>query len=279
MNSSFSSEQYGPWALIAGGSEGIGYCFAQKLAASGINLILLARRTEALDEAKASLEKDFSVEVRTHSVDLTASNLPGRIDEITSGLDIGLLIYNAGAMHGANLFLDDPLEKAQKLVGLNCNGPVVLCHKLGQAMRERGRGGIILLSSMSGLAGGAYVASYAATKSFDIVFAEALWAEMKPFGVNVLGLIAGVTDTPAMERSGIQFEQDGESVAMNAEDVAREGLENLAEGPLHIAGENNRGVGDLLRGSDRRQAVELMTFGAASMYDKPFPINSEVANG
>ncbi len=130
-------------------------------------------------------------------------------------------------------------------------------------MRERGRGGIILLSSLSGLTGGAFVAAYAATKAFDITLAESLWAELHPHGVHVLGLVAGATDTPAMAATGVNFAPGD---AMASEDVAREGLEHLPHGPLHVAGEGNRAVQALLRGEDRRQSVAMMSAGAAGLY-------------
>jgi short-subunit dehydrogenase len=267
-------KNYGPWAIIAGGSEGIGLCFAQQLAAAGIHLVLLARRQQALNDARATLTTDYDVEVRIQSIDLTAGDLEQKLDAIVEDLEIGLMIYNAGAMHGAELFVDSSLKKAQQLINLNCHGPAVFCHKLGKPMRDRARGGIILLSSVSGLAGGAYVATYAATKSFDIVFAEALWAEMKPFGVDVLCLVAGATDTPAMARSGIDFDSGSDFPPMRPEDVAAEGLQQLANGPVHVAGDGNRAVADILR-ADRVQAIDLLSRGAAGMFNKPFPIAGE----
>lgn len=265
--SSFS-ERYGPWALIAGGSEGIGLEFARKLAQGGINLLLLARRAAPLQCAREQLLAESAVEVRTAAVDLTAEDLECRIDELCSGLEIGLLIYNAGATHGVGLFLDEPLEKARQLVRLNCDGPLTLCHRLAGPMRQRGRGGIILMSSMSGLTGGAYIGTYTATKSFDITLAESLWAELNPHGIDVLCLIAGATDTPAMAASGIALGDN----AMAAAEVAAEGLAALPQGPVHVAGENNRMFASLLRGEDRRQSIELMSQGAAGMYDRPWPL-------
>ncbi len=265
------AERYGPWALIAGGSEGIGFAFARRLAAQGIHLVLLARRRKSLEEAASVLREEYDVEVRVHPVDLTARDLDRRLDDILGGLQIGLLIYNAGATHGAELFLDAPLDAARHLVDLNCHGPVVLCHRLGRSMRERGRGGIILLGSMSGIAGSAWVATYSATKSFEVVLAEALWAELRPFGVDVLALVAGATDTPSMARSGIGFsERDGMS-PMQPDEVAEEGLAHLARGPVHVAGAANRATAEFLR-SDRGRAIELLSAGAARLYGKPHPI-------
>lgn len=261
-------ERYGPWALIAGGSEGIGLSFARQLAAAGLNLILLARREAPLESAAGELMAEHGVEVRTYAVDLTAPDFAAQLPDITGSLEIGLLIYNAGAMHGAALYLDEPLAKIQKLIALNCQGPTLLTHHLGEKMRQRQRGGIILLSSLSGLTGGAYIATYAATKAFDIVLAEGLWAELLPHNVHVLGLIAGSTDTPAMAASGINFAQ---GQAMDSDEVAREGLAQLAHGPIHVAGENNRAGAEILRGDNRRQSVALMSQGAASLYQLPMP--------
>jgi short-subunit dehydrogenase len=261
-------QQYGPWALIAGGSEGIGLSFARQLAAAGINLVLIARRQEPLEAAKEHLLQTYPIQVQTHAMDLTSTDVEEHLSGIIKGLEVGLLIYNAGAIHGAGLFLNEPLDKARKLIHLNCLGPAIFCHLLGNAMRERGRGGIILMSSLSGLTGGAYIASYAATKAFDIILAEGLWAELAPCGVHVLGLVAGATDTPAMAASGIDFETGH---AMDAMDVAREGLEQLPFGPIHVAGDGNRDGAAILRGEDRRQSVTLMSAGSAGLYGLPLP--------
>ncbi len=265
--SSSRLQNYGPWALIAGGSEGIGLAFARELAAAGINLLLLARREEPLQLAREQLRAEHPVQVSCAAVDLTAAGLEQQLAELTEGLDIGLLVYNAGATHGAGLFHDQALDAARRLVELNCHGPVTLCHALGGPMRARGRGGIILVSSMSGLTGGGYVATYCASKAFDIILAESLWAELKPFGVDVLGLVAGATDTPAMARSGVAI---GEA-AMRPEQVAREALEALPAGPLHVAGADNRAFASLLRGEDRARSIAMMSQGAAGMYGKPWP--------
>jgi len=130
--STITPDQYGPWALIAGGSEGIGLCFARELASAGFNLLLLARRHEPLQAAREQLSSEFPVEIRTHALDLTAADIEDQLIDLVDGLEIGLLIYNAGAMHGVGLFLDEPLQKAQTLVQLNCHGPL---HVAGEGNR------------------------------------------------------------------------------------------------------------------------------------------------
>jgi short-subunit dehydrogenase len=272
------ADKYGPWALIAGGSEGTGKSFAALLAAQGIHLILVARNAEPLGETAAEIRGKFSVQVQTAALDLTAADLEHKVDSLCAGKDIGMLIYNAGATHGAGFFLDQPLDRAMNLVRLNCIGPVTLIHKLGNRMKQRGRGGIILMSSMSGLAGGGFVAAYGATKSFEITLAEALWFELGTVGVDVLGLIGGATRTPAMARSGAKFGSAGEQsssgpniVPMESDEVASEALAQLGKGPVWVAGENNRQSAKWLRGAPREQLVPAMSAAAAQIYGLPLP--------
>ncbi len=264
-------ERYGPWALIAGGSEGIGLSFGRRLAAAGLNLILIARREKPLQDAAHSLSTQYGVEVVTQALDLAIGPVETQIRALMEDREVGLLVYNAGATHGAGLFHDTDFSEASKLVGLNCMSPLLLCHLLGGPMRKRGRGGIVLLSSLSGLAGGGYIASYAATKAFDIALAEGLWMELMPCGVDVLGLIAGATDTPAMRSSGADFSAYGAS-PMSSDEVVDEGLKALGGGPLWITGEGNRAFAGLLRDNNRQPAMEAMTSGSAMLYGLPYPI-------
>lgn len=258
-------ERYGPWALVAGASEGIGASFARQIAQAGVNLVLLARRVELLERLAEEIRNTSGVEVRTVSADLSTDDLLARLAPATEDLDIGLLVYNAGAVHGAARFHDRDVDAALDLVRLNCVGPVLLCHHFGRRMLERGRGGIIMLSSMSAVSGSALTATYAATKSFDQILAEGLWAEMGPRGVDVLALIAGATRTPAMERSGALI-GGADFPGMDPEDVAREGLDNIGNGPIWVAGAENRAGYEFLRTLPRADAVALMSQGARTIY-------------
>lgn len=255
-----------------------------QLAERGINLLLVSRRAGPLEETAAEIRRRFGVQIAAHALDLTADGLDPEIDRLVVGKEIGLLVYNAGATHGAGLLLDQPIERALDLVRLNCVGPLVLIHKLGQQMKARGRGGIILVSSLSGLAGGAFIATYAATKSFEIVLAESLWYEFGTVGVDVLGLIAGATLTPAMLRSGMKFGSPGDDAArpspdgpttnivpMDPDDVAHEALEHLGHGPIRVAGEANRASAASLRSAPRDLVVEAMSAAVAQMYQMPLP--------
>lgn len=229
-------DKYGPWAVIAGGSEGVGAGFAEELAEAGLNLVLLARKPGPLEETAAKA-RAHGVEVRTLAVDLLAADAVERIRETTADLDVGLLIFNAGANTYGHEFVTGDLDACRKVLTLNIDRQLELSQVFGAPMRERGRGGIILLGSLAGFVGAEHVSIYAAAKAFSRVFAEGLWLEMAEHGVDVLGLVLGVTRTPAMERAGLDFDLPG----LNASDpyaVAREGLDHLSDGPIWVAGGN-----------------------------------------
>lgn len=276
MKSENWADKYGDSALIAGGSEGIGLAFAMRLARQGVRPILVARNKDNLATAAEKITNETGVEVETHSLDLTVSDLDSRVDEIINGREIGTLIYNAGAVHGAGLFLDKPLDHALGLIRLNCIGPVTLVHKLGHAMRRKKRGAVILVSSMSGLCGSGYIAAYASSKSYEITFAESIWLEFKADGVDTLGLIAGSTRTPSMERAGLKFSPDAEGKSdsmdirpMDPDDVASEGLSALGTFPTHVAGESNRQSVAWLRSAPRTETIDVMTRAGGNMFGLP----------
>jgi short-subunit dehydrogenase len=260
-------ERYGPWALVAGASDGIGECYARAIAEEGVNLLLLARREPQLASLAAELRAKHGVEARTLVADLTAPDLDAKVEAATRELEVGLLVYNAGAVHGAMAFHDFPVAHALGLVALNCTGPVLLAHRLGARMRARGRGGIVLMGSMISFAGSAYVASYSATKAFDRILAEGLWHELKPHGVDVLGAVAGATRTPSMLASNESF-ADYPGV-MEADEVARGALAFLGKGPLWVAGDANCATAKALCPVPRIPVINAMSEASASIYGLP----------
>ncbi|MFE7624989.1 SDR family NAD(P)-dependent oxidoreductase [Streptomyces sp. NPDC057509] len=227
---------YGPWAVVAGGSEGVGASFAHRLADAGINLVLIARKPGPLEETAARV-RARGVEVRTLALDLLGPGAPDKVAAATDGLEVGLLVFNAGANSYGHDFVSGDLERVQGVLDLNITAQLALTHHFGAPMKERGRGGILLVGSLSGYLGQARISVYSAAKAFSRVFAEGLWLELRPHGVHVLELVLGVTRTPAMERAGLRMDLPGLRVA-EPDDVAREGLEHLADGPVHIAGGN-----------------------------------------
>jgi short-subunit dehydrogenase len=263
------AERYGPWALVAGGSEGIGASFARRIAERGVNVAVLARRPEPLEELAAGIRASTAAEVRWASVDLTASSLLDDVDALVDGIDVGLLVYNAGAVDAATFFIDRPIDDALRLVNLSCRGPVLLSYRFGKAMAARGRGGIILMTSMSAASGSAYTAVYSATKAFDLVLAESLWMELGQRGVDVLAVPAGLTDTPTMRRSGVRVD-DSPFMPMSSDDVADVALGALGgDSPTHVAGSQNREMSASLWPVARADLIAGMSEGAASLYGLP----------
>ena len=242
-------EKYGPWAVLAGGSEGVGAEFARLLAGAGVNLVLVARKPEPL-ESTADECRRLGVEVRTLATDLVDIDAVDAVTAVTEGLEVGLLIYNAGANTCSAEFLDAGLADFQRVIDLNITTMMALVQHYGRAMRERRRGGILLVGSMAGYLGSVRHTVYGGVKAYGRIFAEGLWLELRDHDVDVLELVLGVTRTPAMERVGLNFDIPGLRVADPA-DVAREGLENLPHGPVHIAGGN---ADDVVRRNDPDRA-------------------------
>lgn len=258
------TDRYGPWALILGASEGVGAEFAHALAQRGLNVVLLARRQEALDAVAASVRQRTGVEAKTLAVDLSESDAMERIERATSGLEIGTVIYCAGADPNYKPFLTSPIESAVGLVQRNCIMSMRVCHHFAPAMVERGRGAILLMSSGAGLRGGANMVAYSSSKAFDMVMAEALWSELKPQGVDVLGLVVGRTDTPALRRlmkgrGAIENLDDPIPGLAGTADVVAEALEHLDDGPTHLVGEELRAawrqMGTMSRSESVREAA------------------------
>jgi short-subunit dehydrogenase len=195
--------------------------------------------------------------VRTLSVDLTAADAAERVVEAAEGCEVGMLIYNAGADSRFGAFLDRPLAEAERMVMLNVMTPMRLLRYFAPGMAARGRGGVIVCSSLAGLAGTPGVGVYSAAKAFENTFCEVLWAELGGQGVDVLACIVPLTRTPAMERLGLNF--DGPILkAADPFDIADEALANLGAGPaLHAGGQHERAM--QVRAMSRDEAVRAMS--------------------
>jgi short-subunit dehydrogenase len=249
-----SKERYGPWALLVGGSEGIGEHLARKLGVAGINIVLVARKPEPLAETSQKVHEESGVEVRTLQLDIARPDLLERIREVTDDLEVGMLVHNVGGGGGFGPFVNLSLGAALKPVLTNAVAITKLVNHYGKPMADRGHGGILFLGSMAGNAGSYYLVGYSAAKAWVQVFAEGLWAELQPMGVDVLVVPIGATDTPARRRSGT-VDADEMPVA-RPEDVAQEALDHLPEGPVYVAPQNRQYFNSLYAKS-RREAAEL----------------------
>ena len=255
--------KYGPWGIVAGGSDGVGAAFARELASRGINVVLVARRVPVLTAAADEIQARYGVEVRTVALDLSAPGALAELATATADLEVGLFVYNAGGDDRSLGFLDRDLDSHLELVHRNCASVLEAAYRFGAPMVARGRGGMVLVTSGAAWAGGATLATYGATKAFDLILAESLWAEWRPSGVDVLGLVLGRTDTPSLRRM-LDAKGGSYSGLANPDDVAKEAFDHLADGPTWISGSDNPTGGSPFGALSRRDAVLAMSRGAAA---------------
>jgi hypothetical protein len=246
----------------------LGAEFAAQLAARGLNLVMTARRSDALEQHGERLRSQYGIEVRSLSMDLGSEEAIATLHEQIRDLDVGLLVYNA-AFSTIGPFVDIGLPEKMETIDVNCRGPVTLVHHLAPRMTARGRGGIILMTSLSGFQGSAMIATYAATKAFNLVLAEGLWAELREHGVDVLAVCAGATRTPNYVESNPRPVSFFAPPVMEPEAVVREALAALGKRPSVIVGRGNRIATFVMnRLLSRRAAVQTISRAARDMYAK-----------
>lgn len=228
-------DRFGPWAIVTGASSGIGKEFARQLGASGIHLILVARRLPLLEALGRELAHQYGIQYRAVGVDLTEDGFLEKIDEATRDLDVGLLVSNAGGGNPGE-FLSIEQSELLRIVRLNVVSHLRLTHHYGRKLAQRGRGGILLVSAMGASEGIPYMANDSGTKAYVASLGTALNYEFGKLGVNVSVLLPSPTDTPVIAELGI----DPGSMPlkpMSVEQCVAEGLAALAANrPTHISG-------------------------------------------
>jgi uncharacterized protein len=239
------AQRYGPWAVVAGAAEGVGASVSRLLGARGVNVVLVDFREAAAEETAATVD----AETTTVVLDLSRPDAAAGLAEAAAGFEVGLVVYNAGGDPYKSRFLDQPAGTWQEMVARNCATVAGVAHHFGGLMVQRGHGGIALVTSGAAWAGGSHLAIYGATKAFNLILAESLWAELGPLGVDVLAMVLGRTDTPGLRRL-----LEGRQVQglANPDDVARDLLDHLGDGPTFPPGPPQFGS------LPRRQAVEAM---------------------
>lgn len=250
--------KYGEWAIVAGASEGLGATYAEELASRGLNLVLVARRSELLQALASHLSTKYKVEIKTLVQDLSAPDAAEQIVRNTVDLEIGLLVYNA-AFSAIGPFLERPLEDHLKEIHTNAFTPLKIVYLLAQQMLERRRGGIVLMSSLSAFQGSAYISTYSATKAFNIVLAEGLWEEWRELGVDVLVCVSGAVKTPNYVASEPEPTGGLGDMTMSPDEVVREALHALGKRPYVIPGLVNRLASFVMRHLlSRKAAIQFM---------------------
>ncbi len=227
-------QKYGPWALVTGASAGLGEEFSRHLAQRGLNLVLVARRAERLEALGKELAEKHGIEYRAVAADLNSEDfLPG-LAEATADLEVGLLINNAGFTNSGE-FLDNDLAAETRLVNVNCRAVTLLAHHYGQGMRQRKRGGIIFSASIAGFSAIPFWATYAASKSYDLLFSEALSSELAKYNIDVLAMCPGTTRTEFADYKGMV----AKVLVMEVGPVVSGTLDRLGRRRVYIAGFHN----------------------------------------
>jgi len=250
--------RYGPWALVTGASSGIGEHLARRLAARGLDLVVVARRKDRLETLAGELRAVDGVEVEVLAVDLAD---PGFIDPVLAacdGKDVGLVVSNAG-LGLKGLHVDQSVERLDAMLAVNCRAPMVLAQAFAPRLAQRGRGGIMLVGSIEGFQGYPYSAAYSATKGFVHSLGEGLWGEMQPKGVDVVVVAPGGTDTDILRDQGI----DKKTVVgvMAPVEVAERSIAHLGRGPVYVVGASNKALVMFLRVLPRRLALRAAGMG------------------
>jgi short-subunit dehydrogenase len=232
---------FGPWALVTGASAGIGRAIAGQLAANGINLVLAARREPLLHEVGRELSQRYEIRHRVVPVDMAAPDFLARIADATQDLDVGLVVSNAGDMNLGEFLAtghDDLLAELR----VNTEAHLSLSHHFGSRLARRGRGGILLVSSVAGIQGVPYIANYSAAKAYVLSLGEALHGELSARGVTVTVLTPGATATDMTKRFGADQTAMGRMM-MSPDDCAADGLAALTgKRAVRISGRMNRAM-------------------------------------
>ncbi len=213
--------RYGPWAVVTGASDGIGRAFARELAAAGFNLVLVARRRPILEQLASELARGQGLTCEVVALDLSDPTAPAALLEATQAYDVGLLVAAAG-FGTSGPFLDAPLAPELAMIDVNCRAVTALAHGFGRRFAERGRGGLLLMSSLLAFQGVPRAANYAATKAYVQTFAEGLRRELLARKVDVLAVAPGPVASGFAERANMTM-----SLAGKPEAVARGALRAL----------------------------------------------------
>jgi short-subunit dehydrogenase len=271
MTVALDKKRFGPWALVTGASSGIGKEFAQQIAASGINIVLVARREDLLKEVGVEFSKRYGVEHRVVVLDVSREDFIRQLASATDDLDIGLVVSNAGTGNpGEFLKLDRQL--LEETLRLNTMSHLDIAHYFGGKLAERRRGGLILVGAMGAENGIPCMANDGGAKAYVHSLGEALHYEFKPLGVYVTVLAAGVTNTAVLEK----FALDPKTMPMkpmSVEQCVSEGLSGLVKNRSRIVpGRLNRILNALVPASlGRKMLADLLGKGLAS---KSAPANA-----
>ena len=271
MTVALDKKRFGPWALVTGASSGIGKEFARQIAASGINIVLVARREDLLKKVGVEFSERYGVEHRVVVLDVSREDFIGQLASATDDLDIGLVVSNAGTGNpGEFLKLDRQL--LEETLRLNTKSHLDIAHYFGGKLAERRRGGLVLVGAMGAENGIPCMANDGGAKAYVHSLGEALHYEFKPLGVYVTVLAAGVTNTAVLEKFGFD-PKTMPMKPMSVEQCVSEGLGGLLKNRSRIVpGRLNHIMNALVPASiARKMLADMLGKGLAS---KSAPTNA-----
>lgn len=252
--------------MVAGASEGIGAAFAFALAKEGMDLILIARRPENLNKVAGEIEREFGVKTICIPCDLAEENVLQRIENSIGETDVDFLVYNA-AVSPIGPFINLTNENITLATEVNIQTPLRLIHHFGGKMVARGRGAVVVVSSLAGFQGSGFITLYSATKAFGRILAEGLWFEWRKRGVDVIACCAGATATPNYINSKPAKSSLFAPRVQLPEEVADECLRKLGKVPSFITGRGNKIASFIMhRILPRRFAVMIMGENTRKIY-------------
>jgi short-subunit dehydrogenase len=257
--------KYGKTALVAGASEGLGAAWCHEMAAMGMDIVMLARRSAPLEETAQHIRSKYGVEVTTLACDLADPDIIRTIDDMLAGKAIDVLIYNAALSH-IGPFMSADIESQIKIATVNMITPMRLLHHYGGAMVGRRKGAVIMMASIAGFQGSGFLAVYASTKAFDRVLAESLWYEWKHKGVDVIACCAGATATPNYLNTKPAKMSLLAPRVQAPEEVVAECMQKLGTVPSFVTGTGNKLATFMMKLMPRYISVKIMGDTARSMY-------------
>ncbi len=226
------------WAVVTGASGGLGVGFATRLARDGLNVVLAARSIAPMEETASTLRSRFRVEVDVVGCDLSTADGRSTLISATHDREVGMLVNNAGFGTVGDFVAADPARMEEE-IALNCAAVALLARAYAPAMVERRRGAIINVASTAAFQPLPSMAVYAATKAFVLSLSQALWDELRPYGVAVLGLCPGATETGFFAAAGddsiLSRRRTTDQVIDTCFDALRKGKPYVIDGPLNAA--------------------------------------------
>ncbi|MCO5248971.1 MAG: SDR family NAD(P)-dependent oxidoreductase [Chitinophagales bacterium] len=226
-------EKYGDWAIVTGASSGLGVEYAKQLAGRGLNVVLVARRAELLEKLADEIKTTNNIEVKVVPLDLSKQGFIDELKTQVEGLNIGLIVNNAGINCEGDFYRGD-LRRNLNMLHLNVEAPFIIAYEFGKKLVERGHGGIIFTASSSAFQATPYLSHYGATKSYILSLAESMNYEFGTKGVDVIALCPGFTESEMTK--GLK----GSPLLMKAAPVVQTGIDNLGKKAFVVAGIGNK---------------------------------------